>query len=427
MIFLEINEFNTELMAKAAEALNGNNLRRLLNLKHTETTTKDKFERFGLDPWVQWVSIHTGKTSEEHGIRHLGDIPALDHPQIWEILSDRGLSCGIWGAMNASKGRAENCKFFFPDPWSFSESAYPPELNNLLAFPRYYSKNYGDLDNTKTFTELCKLILFCSNPAIMAALLPISPKIIKHVLKYGMPDYLLFVLFDLVNAALFAHYYKKTKPDFSVLFLNSLAHLQHHKWTSETVLSEEMKIAFSLFDDILGIIFGVLPPERPILIANAFTQFCSYDQNEYLYRQKNPEKFLIAANIKFDCVEQAMTNDGHVFFDSTDSAISATEILKCATVNGKPVFHVEYDEKQKNKLFFQVVIWDQMEGNPVLLINGKSIPFFDEFELVTRRSGSHLQRGDVFSSGIDFPNEIMNHDIFSYIVRNFANSAAATR
>lgn len=112
MIFLEINEFNADLMAKAAEILNANNLRRLLKLKHTETTTDDKFERFGLDPWVQWVSIHTGKTSSQHGIGHLGDVPQLDHPQIWETLSKKGLRCGIWGAMNASKGTAANCEFF---------------------------------------------------------------------------------------------------------------------------------------------------------------------------------------------------------------------------------------------------------------------------------------------------------------------------
>jgi hypothetical protein len=61
MIFLEINEFSPDLMAKAAELLNAKNLHRLLKLQHTQTTTDDKAERFGLDHWVQWVSIHTGK------------------------------------------------------------------------------------------------------------------------------------------------------------------------------------------------------------------------------------------------------------------------------------------------------------------------------------------------------------------------------
>lgn len=55
----------------------------------------------------------------------------------------------------------------------------------------------------------------------------------------------------------------------------------------------------------------------------------------------------------------------------------------------------------------------------MLLINGKSIPFFDLFDRVTRRSGSHMQRGDVFSRGIKFPDKIYNHDIHDYIINSF--------
>ena len=42
MLFLEINEFNPDLMAKAAEELGLLNLKRLLALKRSETTTDDK-------------------------------------------------------------------------------------------------------------------------------------------------------------------------------------------------------------------------------------------------------------------------------------------------------------------------------------------------------------------------------------------------
>ena len=343
MIFLEINEFSPDLMSKACDLLDAKNLKKLLALQHTYTTTDDKSERFGLDPWVQWVSIHTGKTSIEHGVNHLGDVPNLKYPQIWETLSNRGLSCGIWGAMNASLGKTKNIKFFFPDPWSFSEIAFPPELNDFLAFPRYYSKNYCDLNKVKVARELIKLIKFCLNPSIAMVLLPIIPKLLKLLIKNRISEYLLFLVFDLVNVTLFAHYYKKTKPNFALLFLNSLAHLQHHKWTIKDGLSHEMRVAFSTFDDILGIIFKIIPIDQPFIVANAFTQFCSYDENEYLYRQKNPDKFLQKAGIVFSHMEQAMTNDGHVFFDSNSQAKNAAEILQKATMNGKNVFHVELD------------------------------------------------------------------------------------
>jgi len=419
MILLEINEFNPELMAKAAEELNADNLRWLLALQRSETTTDDKTERFGLDPWVQWVSIHTGKTSGQHQVKHLGDVPQLEHEQIWETLSKQGLHCGVWGAMNASRGSAKNCEFFFPDPWTFSELAYPPELNNLLMFPRYYSKNYGDLDTAKSLRELAKLVWFCLNPRIAVELLPLAPSLISSVIKNGLHEYLLFVLFDLVNAKLFAHYYKRTKPDFAILFMNSLAHLQHHKWTSKEHLSEEMRVAFALFDKALGIIRGALSDDESLIAANAFTQFCSYDQNEFLYRQKNPQGFLVAAGIPFLRVEQAMTNDGHVFFDSAEAANKAAAILGAATVNDKPAFHVESGGKTPDKIFFQVIVWEPLSPDAVLKINNQEMKFFEQFEVITKRSGSHLQEGHVFSRNISLPKKLYNHQIHDHILGHF--------
>ena len=419
MLFIEINEFNPNLMAKAAEELHLPNLKRLLALKRSETTTDDKYERFGLDPWVQWVSIHTGKTSSQHGVKHLGDVPQLADEQLWETLSKKGLRCGVWGAMNASRGNTKNCSFFFPDPWTFSESAFPAELNNLLAFPRYYSKNYGDLDKTKSLQTLLRLVWFCLNPRIAVELLPLAPRILGSVVKNGLHEYLLFVLFDLVNAKLFAHYYKRTKPDFAILFMNSLAHLQHHKWRSEQTLSEEMRVAFILFDKTMGIVFDVISQDEPALIANAFSQFCSYDQNEFLYRQKNPEKFLQAAGIGFVRVEQAMTNDGHVFFDSAASANRAAEVLQTATVNNKPAFHVELNDGHPTKVFFQGIVWEPLLEDAVMKINGKDILFFEQFEVITQRSGSHLQDGHVFSQKMTVPEKLYNHQIHDIILRHF--------
>ena len=98
---------------------------------------------------------------------------------------------------------------------TFSEQAHPPELNNLLAFPRYFSKNYGDLDAGTSAKELLKLAWYCLNPRIALRLIPIAPKLLAHIAKYGMPEYLLFALFDLVNATLFVHYHQREKPDFS--------------------------------------------------------------------------------------------------------------------------------------------------------------------------------------------------------------------
>ncbi len=418
MFLLEINEFNPELMRQAASKLDCKNLQRILSFPHSRTITSDLRERFGLDPWVQWVSIHTGKTSSEHGVSHLGDVPSLKFPQVWEQLDSAGYRCGVWGAMNASKGRAEKMEFFFPDPWTFSETAYPEELNDLLAFPRYYSKNYCDLDKKQALRAFLRLIRFCLRPKIAVSLLPHAPKIISSILKGGLSEYLLFVLFDVVNAVLFSRYYKDNKPDFSLLFMNSIAHLQHHKWTEKDGLSAEMTVAFKLFDYAVGILFSALQHEQDWIVTNAFSQFCSVDQNEFLYRQKNPEGFLREAAISFVRVEQAMTNDGHVFFASLEDAVRAEQALAQAHINGHLAFHVERKEGEQ-KLFYQFQLWSRIQEGAALEINGLTLPFYTLFEEITLRTGSHTPYGDIFASQHRFPAEIQNHELHGEILAKF--------
>lgn len=420
MFFLQINEFSPALMAKAATALNAKHLMRLLELQHTRTETTDKEERFGLDPWVQWVSIHTGQPSTVHGVGHLGDVPQLCFPQIWEVLDKQGLSSGVWGAMNARRGMAKNNVFFFPDPWTFSEHASPAMLNDLLALPRYFSKNYGDLSTKKLLTHSLRLLRFCLRPSMMRTLLPLTPKFLSTVLRHGVPEYLLFSLFDLVNAHLFVRFYKDKSPDFSLLFLNSLAHLQHHKWMDNESLSKEMLIAFDLFDSTLGVLFGGLQKEQQWLIANAFSQTCTSEKNEYLYRQKNPEKFLSSVGISFEKVEQAMTNDGHVFFDSADAAQAAAGALRAATINGRPAFHVEHNSAYPDKIFYQFIIWDPLPENTIICINERALLFYELFEKITKRTGSHISTGDIFAKGLELPAVIANHEIHNHILNAFA-------
>jgi hypothetical protein len=422
MFLLEINEFNPELMTLAAERLGAAHLKRLLALKHTKTETDEKQERFGLDPWVQWVSIHTGRPAAEHGVAHLGDVPALTHPQLWETLSSKGWRCGVWGAMNASRGAGEHCTFFFPDPWTFSESAYPPELNDLLAFPRYYSKNYGELSAGRSLASALRLLKFCLRPRIALVLLPRAPKLLASVLRHGVSEHMLFALFDVVNAILFAHYYRRERPDFGLLFMNSLAHLQHHKWTVEDGLSEEMQVAFGLFDYALGILFDVIDSSDWV-VANAFSQYCSVSENEFLYRQRNPEGFLRAVGIVFDHVEQAMTNDGHVFFSSAEAASHAAEVLREAHIDGSPAFHVDL-QLGANKLFYQFVIWRPLEADARLCINGREPIFFELFEKITQRTGSHTSLGDVFSGGMQLPDLIHNHELHDHVIRSFSTKVA---
>ena len=131
LTIIELNEFNLDLLKDYAFRFNLVNIQDILKSKVITTFSKDKKEHFGLDPWVQWVSIHTGLPSEVHKIKALGTGNQLVFNQIWDVLVKNKISVGIWGAMNSVYRKSNLLKFFIPDPWSYNELCHPSELNEF--------------------------------------------------------------------------------------------------------------------------------------------------------------------------------------------------------------------------------------------------------------------------------------------------------
>lgn len=86
-----------------------------INQKWTcyQTLSENKYENW--EPWIQWVTAHTGKTLAEHKIFRLSDIHHLKHKQIFETLSEHGIKSAIVGSMNVIR-RSTKGGFFFPIP-----------------------------------------------------------------------------------------------------------------------------------------------------------------------------------------------------------------------------------------------------------------------------------------------------------------------
>ena len=160
LTFIELNEFNLDLLVKYAKKYNLKNLKRILKSNHTKTNAYDQKEHFGLDPWVQWVSIHTGKPSNIHQIRGIGESFNLKHLQIWDYLGKNKISTGVWGVMNGINKGDKKCKFFVPDPWSYSQECFPNELSKFIALPKFYAKNYIEPNKLLFLKSILKTTLF---------------------------------------------------------------------------------------------------------------------------------------------------------------------------------------------------------------------------------------------------------------------------
>jgi hypothetical protein len=228
MILLEINEFNESLIEEIARDNRLLNIQKILSLHRTQIGVSETYESSLLEPWVQWVTIHTGRSAAEHKIKHLGDVPSLNHPQIWESLASLGIKCAVWGAMNAS--RNNSCVFFLPDPWTFSENAYPKELDGFLDLARYLAKNYLNVSPRIALWKALRLFSALAKHGLLQDLIKELPGYIFSLVKFRLSHFVTICFAERILTKAFCRLKSKYQPEFSVIFLNSIAHLQHHNW-----------------------------------------------------------------------------------------------------------------------------------------------------------------------------------------------------
>lgn len=416
VVLLELNEFNADLLEATSKEMGLKNIQKLVSLPKTQTMTSDTYESDWLEPWVQWVSIHTGKASSEHKIKHLGDVPHLGIEQIWERLSKKGISSGIWGAMNASHNGAEHCLFFLPDPWTASEIACPDELNDLLDPLRYFSKNYLAHSNTKISKQLVKLLRLLISHGLGGTLAIEIPRLLKNLCQFKGEHFVFISFLDYLSMRLFLKYRDKYAPDFSLIFLNSLAHLQHHHWRGFNYSkNKRLRYGLNYLDRALGHLFTSLGSEDILIVTNALSQKNTNEEKPWiLYRQYDQSSFLKTVGIYPSHVESHMTHDAHVYFENEIECEQAKSALEKAQVLDQKLFLVETYSQNPKKLFYRIQFTDQIPSNTHFTLGGKSYPFFDLFKPIVQRTGKHIPYGTIYSNA-KFPKVIQNHEIFDSI------------
>ena len=116
VVLIEFNELCPDLMDKFIKEGCLPNFARLRSESEVYTTATDAAGE-ELNPWVQWVTLHTGLSHHEHKVLHLSQGHGLDKKAIWDHLSDSGYKVWVCSSMNPRADLPLN-GFLLPDPWS---------------------------------------------------------------------------------------------------------------------------------------------------------------------------------------------------------------------------------------------------------------------------------------------------------------------
>src|ERR1700730_16936993 len=132
IVCLEFNELCPALMDQFISEGKLPNFQRLRSESHVYLTDAEE-KPPNLEPWIQWVTVHSGMQFKEHRVFHLGDGPALRQKCVWDLLSDANYKVAVCGSMNIHYESPIN-GYMLPDPWTLHTEAHPRSLMPYLKF-----------------------------------------------------------------------------------------------------------------------------------------------------------------------------------------------------------------------------------------------------------------------------------------------------
>ena len=325
------------------------------NYKIVETKSEDQYEL--LEPWIQWVTIHTGKEFKDHKIFRLGDITNFKQNQIFESLETKGLKVGAVSPFNASN-ELISPSFFIPDPWTKTKVS-----GNWFIKSLYDAIHQSVNDNASGKLSL-KSLFFLGIGSLIFIPFKRYKLYINYFLNRKKPGIKAIILDALLGDA-FLYLNKKKNPDFSTLFLNSGAHIQHHylfnsdaykgefqnpDWYCEKGYDPLLKI-LKQYDLILG---ELLSREINLFVCTGLHQQ-PHKKLTFYWRVNKHAEFLNTLKITgIKDVIPRMSRDFLIEFTSVKAALNAEDLLNSIVMDrdNEKVFKID---NRGSSLFIELI------------------------------------------------------------------------
>jgi hypothetical protein len=408
LILIELNEINFDVVSKycALDEKIYPNLRALLWKKGIRTKSEKQYHE--LEPWIQWASVHTSKSYPEHGIFRLGDIVGSGVPQIFEQLEQAGFRVGAISPMNA-ENRLKDPAYFIPDPWTQTpadSSRWSQMLSEAIS-QAVNDNSHARITAKSALQVLLGLLRFAR---------------VRHYREYFSlvtasrnKPWLKALVLDLLLHDVHWSMFNKKAPNFSTLFLNAGAHIQHHYFFNAKPLRHDsgnrnpawyvkenedpLADALNLYDMIVGEYFARTDTE--VMLATGLTQK-PYDRVKFDYRLKAHGDFLRGLGIVFADVFPRMTRDFLVEFASEQQALEAQNLLASIRVEGDdiaPLFG-EIDNRGSS-LFVTLTYPQEVTAKTKYCVGDRKLPLLPIVSFVALKNGMHQEDGFAyFTSGL---------------------------
>ena len=397
IVFIELNELNFDIIKKYILKFPDEfkNLKKISkNLIYTKSESKYDL----LEPWIQWVTVHTGLSANDHKTFRLGDFVKSKKKQYFEEIEKLGFKVGAISSMN-TVNRLKNPSYFIPDPWTNSNTD-KSNLSKLLS--KVLKSTVNSNAQNKIGFKNYFFIMFLLFRFIRLKNINLYLKYFFYSLsqKWYRPLFLDLFLNDI-------HFKLLNKEDvnFSTIFFNAGAHIQHHYLFNSLAglnliknperkvkkNSDPFKESLVLYEKILGDYIG--NNNFRVIMATGLTQLPS-KKIQYYYRLNNHESFFKNINLKFKKIYPRMSRDFLVEFNNDKDRNSFFNSIYKLRLNKKLLFGII--DKRKKSLFITLTYNNEIVQDDLVLVKNNKIDIFSSVSFVSLKNGIHNQKGFLY-------------------------------
>lgn len=411
VLLLEFNELSPRLMDRFIAEGHLPNFERLRD-QSTVAITDPEEAQGGLEPWIQWVTVHTGVSRAEHGLEKLGEASRLEHPTIGQAVSAAGGGVWLCGSMNLPRIAAGHGNYL-PDPWNPDSTPRPESLRAFSSFVRANVQEHSNTAASQSRADLARFGLHQLRHGL-------RPRTVRHAARQLLDErrgrrgrWARASVLDRLQWDVFRSYWKHDRPAFATFFSNSTAHYQHVFWRNleperfankptaeeQRQFGDAVLYGYRQMDELVGEAMELVDETgTTLMLCTALSQqpFLRAEATggKYIYRPHRFDDVVRALGIVgVTKVGPVMAEQFHLFFDSPGSADAGAAILRGATVDGAPAFDVRVVD---NDVFVGCAIHEPVAADATLEIEGAP----------AHRFGELFYRSDAPKSGFHHPDGI---------------------
>jgi hypothetical protein len=408
VIVLEFNELSPVLMQRFIDAGHLPSFRRLHDEAEVWITDAGERPPF-LEPWIQWITVHSGQRYAEHGVFNLDEGHRAEAPRIWDVLSAAGLESWICGSMNVAAAPGFR-GWMLPDPWTTHLPPRPDELLPYFDFVRRHVLEYTNEQVPVTAADRLRFVAFMARHGLSATTAWAIVRQLATERVDRRSRWRRAVLLDRLQFDLFRWHWRRARPAFSTFFLNSTAHFQHFYWRNlepelfrvrpaedeQRALADAVLFGYRQMDRLVEETLAMADRSTTVVLCTALSQqpCLGYEESggKVIYRPRDFERLLAFAGVTARYrVAPVMAEEFHVYLDSEAAAVDAERRLAAMRVGERPALVVRRDGAG---LFCGCKIHATIPADAVVSAAGGSAPFFSLFYQVEGvKSGMHHPEG----------------------------------